>query len=270
MRLILAAIAIGLGYIQYLLPQYGFRFEMESWGPLLHIVLDILLLATASILIFSFFRVDVMPDGQLCYNPNNPYWKLMKYFYSQSFKSRISLCKAYWATVGLLTLGAVILLIFGALLTIVGTLSYTVYDAAYNLNKDSAVGLGLLGIMILCIFIIGGVCKLLGWFEEKLPWFEYVNVALRIIILFAVGVALPIYAIHAYYVISYGAAALVYLKLVGLGTVTIAGVVFLIWAAFKYFPIFKNTWVGYILRLAKKELCPQLIACPVTTNRQPC
>ena len=258
MRLILAAIVTSLGYFQYTILQHGFS------GPV--IVLDIcagiLLLSAASILLFSFFRVDVMPDGRLCYNPDNPYWKLMGLVYPESFKSAVSLCRAYWATVGLLALVAGLLIFASAAIFIISMIFYAAYT---DLNKFAIV-LGFMALIVLCVFIIGGLIELLGWIEEKKPWFENVNSALRIIVLFAFVVALPIFLISLEYTISYGAAALIYLKWVGIGISVIAGTILLIWAAFRYLPALKNTWAGYVLQLAKKELCPQLAACPIDAN----
>ncbi|MEK7090578.1 MAG: hypothetical protein AAB930_03245, partial [Patescibacteria group bacterium] len=158
------------------------------------------------------------------------------------------------------------LLISGGLLIVIGTLSYIAYDAVYNSNENSAAALGHLVIVVLSIFVIVGIVRLLAWIEEKISWFSYINSALLVLFFSALGVALPIYLIHDHYVIGYGASALIYLKWIGVGLAVIAGAVLLIWAAFKYLPALKNTWVGYALLAAKKELCPQLIACPVSAD----
>lgn len=264
MRVILMAITVGLGYIQYLLPQYGLPFEIGYPGILLHLALDILMISAACIFLFSFFKVDITPDGRVCYKPNNPYWKIMVYL--KIFDSSVSLCRAYWITVGLVTVMAIILAMCAVLLAIISGLSYTAYDAAFNQNMNSAAALGYFGLIIALTSALVYLTKFLGWLEEKMSWFEYVNTALIIIVLCAVTVALPIFTIAVKDEIGYGEAALVYCKWIGISALGVGGAILLIWGAFKYLPVLKNTWMGYIFRSIKKEFCPQLVACPIGDN----
>lgn len=264
MRLILAVIAFGLGYAQYLLPQYGIPFETGYWGMFLHIAIDVLLLTTVCILIFSLFKVDETPDGRICYNPDNPYWRIMGYF--DFFDSEVSLCRAYWTTAGLVTATAFVMAALSTFLLMVGGFSYIAYDATFNRDQNSAAVLGYLGMAIILIIAITYLCKFFGWLEEKLPWFEYVNITLKIFVFCAITMALPIFFIAINYNISYGAAVLIYLKWLGVIALGTGGAVLLTWTAFKYLPILNNTWVSYIFRSAKRELCPQLVACPIGNN----
>src|SRR6267154_4062910 len=76
--------------------------------PLLQSLDGILLLAAIVIFVFSFVRIK-RDGGELCYDPNNFYWKLMKEAYGNTWGDRVSLCKSYWLTVWLIALPSAVL-----------------------------------------------------------------------------------------------------------------------------------------------------------------
>ncbi len=90
----------------------------------IHVADGILLASALTMLFFSFFRVGITANGELCYNPNNPYWGVMGWYcenildyLDNPFQEEVSLCKAFWITV--LALGHLILILSLLLLLII-------------------------------------------------------------------------------------------------------------------------------------------------------
>lgn len=56
----------------------------------------IFFLASALMLVFSFFRVSESEDGRLMYDPTNLHWRMLRRCFE--LEGNVSLCKAYWLT----------------------------------------------------------------------------------------------------------------------------------------------------------------------------
>lgn len=192
MRVILLMVALAFVYGQY----WIFTTPMGIFLQISFHALDAaFLLAAAGILFFSFFQIDITPQGELCYNPNNFWWKAMSEFWDGVWKDKNSLCKAYWLTFFLICIWLIAFAIIAAVLALV------IAFPPMTISEKLDIG------------IIDAI------------WIE--------------------------------------LKWIGISLVSITGAVGLIWAAFRFIPLLKNTWLGQVFRIMKRKFCPTLIACPL-------
>ena len=79
-------------------------------------------LGSLILLAFSFFKVQVV-NGQLVYNPNNFYWKMIRQFMPEN-RTTISLCQACWITalyIGMVLCLTAVAFMFGFLGWIIAT-----------------------------------------------------------------------------------------------------------------------------------------------------
>ncbi|MBI2062535.1 MAG: hypothetical protein HYT64_02500 [Candidatus Yanofskybacteria bacterium] len=252
----------------------------NDWKFFLHVADGILLLSALTMLLFSFFRVGVTTDGELCYNPDNWYWKTMAWFYdklsdpySSSFsQGKVSLCKSFWMTAG-------VIFVVTGLLVLVGLLTVSLWDAywKYGLLKMFYAALGF---VVLAAAVIGVICGLVVGAEKisnKIDDATHNKHRLRNAMattktvaepLFLFGffslflVIFPIMIIAVKFKVSFFTAIVYYLVGVTGLVLTIGGAVLLIWFVFKYLPgIIGNTVLGQFLSAKKKQFCPTLTRC---------
>ncbi len=250
------------------------------WRFTLHVADGIPLFSALTMLLFSFFRVGVMADGELCYNPDNWYWKTMAWFYDPLYfplsspfeRGKVSLCKAFWLTVF-------------AILIIIG-LSVLAF-VLVSLIWDAYLKFGLLKMILTVVLIATGVAALLGACyglsvgEDKIKNKYYQAVADRprlrnaaettgdilmpiiaIGVLFSLTVVMPILVIMDIAKVPLYTAIVYYLVGVAGLALTVGGAAFLIWLIFKYLPrIIGNTVLGQFLAAKKKRFCPTLTRC---------
>lgn len=261
MRVILLALVAFLGYGQYWLLESNFK--NQALPIILHIVGTILWIAAASILFFSFLRVGTTSDGQLCFNPNNPYWKLMRKFWGDAWGDRISLCKSYWLTVAFVAASSYISAMAGVMLYGLTKLAFEIAKAPAKFGKEARASVPALGWFVVIAVLLVLVVLFCIWATKKLPALKYLWYGILGVFVAGMLVAFPIFLIVDYQRITVSAASLIYLKWAGIVVGVMALAALVIVAAFKYLPAIRNTWLGQLLKAAEGELCPILVACPL-------
>jgi hypothetical protein len=98
-RILLGLIAFVLALTSTLIYLTGLPSNWPTLAALMYISSFFLLPASLVMLTFSMFRVSTTPEGELAYDPGNPYWKLMKKCWKSEWTDNITLCKAFWLTV---------------------------------------------------------------------------------------------------------------------------------------------------------------------------
>ena len=251
-RAILLALSAALSYGQYVLLESnlneGLRYVLHGAGVILS-------LAAISILLFSFVRIGRTADGQPCFDPLNPYWKLMREFFGETWGDRIRLCKSYWLTVMFISLCVAVLAIVAAV--VLGS-GWTILQAVKVPGKVPLV----LGIVVGIVVASMGLVAFGTWLTEKFPKIKYLWGTLGVALAVAFLVIMPIGTIRNNRDVSVATASSIYMVwLVGI-VAAIGAVVFLIWAVFKYLPVLKNTWLGQLFGAIIGQFCPTLVACP--------
>lgn len=260
MRLILGVLSgiliYGQKFLAELMQVASVGREHTDFRPELQALDGVLLLAALTIFIFSFVRISRV-GNDLCYDPGNPYWKLMKGLYGDSWKDSMSLCKSYWMTVWMIFLPAVLVTLLS--LFAIFAIPAMLHDLAGRTWQEIFMWIGIFtGTAIVGV----GLVFLIGWMAEKLKWFKHMVSALLIAGMVVSTIAIQIYSIHQERKIAIASAAWIYSGWAG-SIVGCAGLaIFLIWAAFKFLPSLANSWIGRIFAAFKEKMCPVLIACP--------
>ncbi len=249
------------------------------WRFVLHVGDGILLISALIMLMFSFFRVGITASGELCYNPDNWYWKTIAWFYdvldvsTNPFgRGKVSLCTAFWLTV--LAISMVVASLGGTVL-----ISNTLWELylKFGLLKIILVTLGTIAVLALFVGGLYGTITATDKISHKFYQVvtdkprlrnavEAIGNVLQILfligILFLFLVILPIMAIMDSFKVSLHTAIIYYLIGVAGLSLTIGGVILLIWFLFKYLPrIASNTVLGQFLLAKKKDFCPTLTRC---------
>lgn len=257
----------------------------NGWKFLLHVSDGILLLSALTMLLFSFFRVGITASGEICYNPDNWYWKTMKGFsdflyspYSSPFyQGKVSLCKAFWLTV----IAGFMVTIF--LMFAVGfiVLLWHIYWK-FGLLKIIFTGLGIvaftgviIGTIVGTVFISKKIevqyCQIVDDKPRLRNAMEIIRSILLNFVLFGLIffmiVVMPIIVIMEEAKVSLYIAIIYYaVGIVGLA-LTIGGACLLIWSIFSYLPkVMRGSMLGQFLSAKKKQFCPTLVACSVKKN----
>ncbi|PIR69368.1 MAG: hypothetical protein COU47_03290 [Candidatus Niyogibacteria bacterium CG10_big_fil_rev_8_21_14_0_10_46_36] len=248
-----------LSFIMAVLGVGSFWVIDVSWGALFVFgllgIMTLLFVSAFIIFVSSFMQVGMLPNGQLCYNPNNWYWRVMDSIWGNGWGDTVSLCKAYWRTVETIILGMLVAVIAAFLIGVVPAIVYAfIKDARSSLMVTG----GVIGALS---FIIGMI-----WLDNKYSWFGYVWKTVVALILFGLLVVFPSMEIMQERGILFWPALLVYLKYAGLivGSVVaaIAVIVGCVAGAIYATPALRNSvvWQGY--SFVKEETCPILVSCP--------
>jgi len=267
-RVILFLVGLGLAFGQYALVQSS---PNEVLAVVLHVLGSILLLAAMGIFTLSFIEVGVSPQGELCFNPNNPFWKLMKFVYEGVWKDRNSLCKSYWLFAFILLFGAFILGVIGVVLygivteLIPNTVTVIQEEGILAVVKPVAIGIGVIVAFFGIIVLFVNLALKHLWLKRLLQVLGWIILVTVLFLAFVFG---PIHSIQDNQDVTTSEAIPIYLKWVGITLGSIAAAVLLIWAAFKYLPMLRNTWLGQIILAIKRNLCPSLVACPIAGKQQ--
>lgn len=103
----------------------GYKFVYSGWQPLLTealtIVVGILFFVAFFVLVLSFLNMEVTPEGELSYDPNNFFWSCLEEIGGGSLNN---LCKLYWAAVGLVILVCLFVLLVSLVVFAVGYFIY--------------------------------------------------------------------------------------------------------------------------------------------------
>ena len=230
------------------------------------------------VLIFSFFRVYDVPGVGLCYDPENFFWKTMKEWYGEKWRGRMSLCKTFWMTAGVITLAV---FLSGMTCLLGYWLGYNIYvsiiDGQITAELLGAIiAVGVLAVSITGLLAIGHgfvlfyrhlILRLIPkiYHERLRQILSFIGNLLRIILLGVIAVgalALPLIAIHDKCSLAAGSWA-TSLIIYGLGLAAVLVCVLAVYLAFKHSDRLATTWLGQLARTGKKHLCPDLIACPL-------
>lgn len=257
---VMALVYLGLGYLSNksqvpAIHRYVYHGIPRTYAdfPIVpiffHIVLAVLFVAALFILLSTFFHVHKDERGYY-YDPRNFFWRTMRHFYGYSWPARITLCRAYWLTVG-----------FSAMLTIVTIVATAIMYAAYCAltmpwNVPTRAELLAIGVVL---GIAMGVIVLLSWIANTSRIGERIVVGFVITVVVGLVIVVPILAMstgpHAVPVLV---AILMYLsfmaKYVGLSVAAI-------WAGYKYIPVLKKSAIGrFLVELKNDYFCPILEA----------
>jgi len=280
MRTILVAVmAACVGVWVVFLTDFSFEPWVSIFTPLfivLVFVVPFMLFAGAlTMFVATFCGIRITPDGKLCYNPDNFWWKWMSRFYGDSWGTEVAFCKAYWFT-DLFLLIVFIISIFVAILAtffvVVGSDVITVVKTGTMADSSP----------FLFIFIIlAGIavyvsCAAYLSFRES--WLQWVGGAMLGVLVVAICVAV-IYTFGVYPVsvtmeeqsIALGEALLIYGKIIGILIGGMAAAVgfcfaaykFVMWLLFTIFPKLRNTWIGKFYLWIHDELCPIVTECKI-------
>lgn len=242
----------------------------------LHVADGILLLSALTMLLFSFFRVGVTACGDLCYNPDNWYWKTMKEFsdslyapYSSPFdRGEVSLCKAFWLTV----FAVFMVIVLSALAVSLFILLWDVYWK-FGLLKIILFAFGIvafIGVIIGIVFASEKVKVQYDQIVDDKPRLRnametignILGVLLFIDLIFFIVVVVPVIIIMEKAKVSLYVAVIYYLIGVFGLTLTIGGAWLLIWGTFWYLPrVMRGSVLEQFLSAKKKQFCPTLVAC---------
>lgn len=250
-RVILALLISGLVLGEYCLAVSGLEIY---WRVVLHGFGALLMLVAAFMLTCSFFRVDTLPNGELCYNPSNPFWRAIESFYSkvEDWNGKISLCAAYWTVVCMS-------IVYVMIAVILAGFAYTLYTE--KLGKLAPIMGFVFGGVLVALAVAAAVAFLLGKLINKFPWTAYPLLGsffVGIFIIFPIamiqkGAEVPVSTASGYY---------------GLGVLALAVAIGLGILAFKYIKVLRNTALGMFFASAKEKVCPMLTAC--STPNAPC
>lgn len=224
-----------------------FQAEKTSRLESLYFVVSALagLAVIAGLTVFALtFAGAKVEAGRLCFNPDNIIHKLTL----ANLKGGSSLCGTTWG---------VFWVIFGAVFVVAiafGAVAFVIKLASDGQLLKIA---GLLAGLLLACGVVVFLISLTPKFIQKIM----VGICLAALAVFAVVafVVLPIKEIAKQNALPVSGAVPIYLSYVYLGLVGIALIVGVVWAAFKFLPGLKNTWLGKLVA----GLCPVVITCPV-------
>lgn len=228
--------------------------DWPSWVMIpLHILLSIGILTECAILFFSCFRVKPMDNGELCYDPENFWWKTMKKFYGDHWSDRIKICKSNWLTYGFVTVFLFCFAMASGLLFCIGAIVYGIFADPLSAAKIAGMAIGVLTVFAIVSYL-GGYWAGKSELTERI--FEVVVGVVVCFILLMGGVFGPVFWIGEHYETSiFGSVGIYFLYILG-----IVGAVALVYGLFKVCKSLKNTWLGHYI---DENLCPELVACPL-------
>lgn len=257
-RIILGILAAAIVGLQFPLANLNLP---DKWNYATEGASVVLFVAAVSIIIFSFFRVHETLTGDLCFDGSNPLWKLMLFFESTEERplKSMSLCGTYWLTVLAIVLASFVIALVSFFAAVV------IPDLWHAFMEDPKTALKTIGIIVVCLIALAVITFAIATLCQKYPRFGkvFAITALAGVIGFVLFVAtvLPVMDIQTKRHISTPAAIEIYLHYAAYTVSALAIAILLIFAAFKYVPILKNTWLGRIFGMLKKNFCPQLMAC---------
>lgn len=204
--------------------------------------------AALAMLICSFFRVNVAPDGRLIYDPQNPYWRLMRKLWKEDWKDQISLCSAFWKTW---------FFFFGSIV-----ISFLVYMLGVIIWKEGFNGLlvGMAKVAGPIFAVVGGIfafAYIITWLTKRGGWTRKVGNILTAAFAILTCTIFPICLLmYGNDPRPFSAALWAYLSFIGVvvaGLGAFAGVCYLVSKT-------PNTLLGQFLLALKNKLCPFLYA----------
>jgi len=226
--------------------------DWPNWVTIpLHVLLSIGILTECAILFFSCFRVKPMGNGELCYDPENLWWKMMRSFWKGQWPDKIKICKSNWLTYTFISFFLLCIALVVAMIAVVVMLFYSLY-------VDPWITLACMGV----ILAVGLICRFCEYLSDRSEIvdrvFSVLGIGLFVCFVLFAAVIMPILGLHVEFHLSILEAVGRYLIVIGF----IAGVVGLVYAVFrfKFFKGLKNTWFG---QYVDKNLCPELVACPL-------
>lgn len=229
------------------------------------VIVIVFILSGAGIIPFmaSFTRAHIEPDGSICFNTNNWYWKLMIGFFGKDFMLDNRGCLNYWLT-------GVAFMVFSIIGLIVLIISYGIFNLlkwayitpGYEIANDVASGLPIVGIIAVVFFACLGLCICAQLLVKRHKIFEVIfDVVMAILLTLVIGfiaVFIPIDIISISHDKTFGAASILYLRYVALGILGLIAMAALAWAAFKFLPMLKNHWLG---QLIQDKVCVRVTTC---------
>lgn len=265
MRTMLGLIAGALLYGQRLIVRSthlaNFGSKHEDMRPFFHGADAILFLAAVIVCGFSFVRIKRV-GGELCYDPSNPYWRLMKWSYGKEWGDRVSLCKSYWLTVWLLGGPSVVVVSLTCFAVfVVPEIYHEICKDPYEAGKSALLAIGGIGALTTVV----GFC---AWLTSKASWLGYVWASVGVVMAVGSLVVLPIGTIAHDRQITISSASGIYSEWVSLIIGCGALLALLIWAAFRFIPWLAHTWLGQMLGVLKDKICPTLVACQCPQSQE--
>lgn len=255
-RVMLFALASALGYGQYLVFQSDFSAFPRI---LLHVVFSTLWISAITIFSFSFMRTAKNPDGQLGFNPENPFWRIMSRTGIYGWGNRVSLCKAYKDT--FLTF-----VLFELFVLAVGLFVFSLIMLVIGFIKDPIASLGLLLVGITSLGLFIGYMLFSSRMHDKFSRFKYLeNSFFAALIITAI-----IFLLSAYFVefrnTSVGAAIIIAAAILAVFAAVVGVAAMIVKWAFRRLPVLRDTWISQVLGTAKDWFCPTLVALPKSSQ----
>lgn len=258
MRAIVFMFLCLLGYGYYFLLSHELNPVALKVG--LYSVMGIFSSAFVIILLSSFFRIKKSPNGILCYDPQNLYWRVMKSIWANRWDTKVSLCKMFWLTIAAILGGLMYIVVVAVCIVFIGALGV----GGYFLLKYASV----LNVMFWSLGIVSGLGILAVISYLVYLWMrtfsfktrEMIGIIASVVFLGFALVGLPIGVIiengH-----SLSQAIFLYLKWTSIIVGVLVGTCFLIAYAIKYIPMLKDTFLGIVYTAIKTKTCPILYEC---------
>lgn len=233
-----------------------------------------LMITGVNMLLFSFVRVDKTPTGALCFNPKNPYWRLMKWIYPKHWGKQMSLCRTHWMTelVVVTTIAALMVLFFA-------------WQAGLWASLKIVAAIVLIAVFFALVIIFGvgagTVVEKVFSFVGQTMWYRRHKI---VIDKFGIGgtalavILCPSFLTMKDYGLDFVTALLVVFKYIVFGIWSLAGVVgailCILWICARFVDFvgssaaFVETSFGQTIAGIKNNLCPTVYECSINTNQK--
>lgn len=207
-----------------------------------------LFLSSLVMLAFSLFRVQVLPDGRLAYDPRNPYWRAMKRIWKEEWPENISVCQACWRTA---------FCIFGLVVTItlLSLLTLLYFQGGLSVSKLTQIFIVSIPIFtFLGPLIAGERLQKIGR-DRGYKVVEVLGRDILIALMCFWLIVAPFYYWVSFENLGLFSAVIAYLKRIGI-VIGVVGLLAISPALFIFF--FEETLLGQQIKAWKNNFCPTL------------